>query len=68
MNTGKCPKCENILTSVKIESMNISISFAPAWNGVSYVCPRCSAILGVSMDPIALKADIVSEVLEGIGR
>ena len=46
MNTGKCPKCENILTSVKIESMNISISFAPAWNGVSYVCPRCSAILG----------------------
>ena len=68
MNTGKCPKCDKLLTSVKIEDMKLTVNLTPAWNGVSYICPMCRAILGVSIDPIALKADIVKDVLKGLGR
>jgi uncharacterized protein with PIN domain len=59
MNSGKCPKCEKVLTSVIIEKMNISVNLQPKWLGVSYVCPHCRTILSVGIDPIALKTDLV---------
>lgn len=59
MNSGKCPKCEKVLTSVIIEKMNISVNLQPMWLGVSYVCPHCRTILSVGIDPIALKTDLV---------
>ncbi len=34
-----------------------------AYKGVSFICPSCSCVLGVGGDPIALKAEIVDEVV-----
>jgi hypothetical protein len=31
---------------------------------VSFCCPHCRAILSVSIDPIAIKTDIVKELLK----
>jgi hypothetical protein len=38
------------------------------WNGISYVCPSCRCVLSVSFDPAALQEDIVSDLLEKLGR
>ena len=62
MNSGKCPKCEKVLNSVKIEKIDVSLNLQPKWLGVSYVCPNCSTILSVGIDPIALKTDLVKEL------
>lgn len=62
LNSGKCPKCERLLTNVKIEHLDISEGFSPKWHGASLICPFCSTILGVSIDPIAIKIDIVNAI------
>ena len=62
MNFGKCPKCEQVLMNVAIEDVNITVSFQPRWKGISYLCPFCNTVLSVNMDPIALKADLLSGV------
>jgi hypothetical protein len=68
MNTGKCPKCEKLLTSVKIEPIDVQQGFQTAWHGVSLSCPWCRAILSVSIDPIAIKTDIVNEVVKALRK
>jgi len=37
-----------------------------AYKGVSYVCPSmgCHLVLGVGLDPIALKTDLVNEIVK----
>ena len=62
INSGKCPKCEKVLTSVKIEKIDVALNLQSKWLGVSYVCPHCSTILSVGIDPIALKTDLVNEL------
>lgn len=68
MNTGKCPKCEKTVSTVNIEHVDINESFRKKWHGVSLVCSHCDAVLGVAIDPIAMKNDVVSEILEGLGK
>ena len=67
---GSCPKCGNVVTSVAIEEVKITQGLQHVFLGVSYVCPNwgCQAVLTVSIDPIALKTDIVNEVLRGLGK
>ncbi|NJO34446.1 MAG: hypothetical protein HC869_16285 [Rhodospirillales bacterium] len=69
VNVGKCPKCEKVVRTVNVERIDISAGIGRAtWVGVSYVCPTaaCRTVLGVEIDPIALKADIVKEVRKAI--
>lgn len=66
MNQGKCPKCGATVASVDIESVTVRLGFQPKWHGVNYCCPGCHSVLGVSIDPIALKTDIVGEVIEAL--
>jgi uncharacterized protein with PIN domain len=68
MNTGKCPKCDRLLTNVLVEEIKVNVGFSPTWRGASFVCPYCHAILSVGIDPIALQEDIVKEVLQGLGK
>jgi phage FluMu protein Com len=65
--SGKCPKCENIVSSVVIDDVNVNAG-TKSWRGITYQCPSCRTILGVGIDPIALKADTVREVLLGLRK
>lgn len=69
MHTGKCPKCDEVAHNVYFEDIIIKrpMSMSGGLNGISYLCPKCRTILGVAIDPIALKADIVREVCEALG-
>jgi hypothetical protein len=67
MANGRCPKCEAPISSVTIET--ISVKAKPQnWTGVSYLCPSCSCVLSVAIDPIALKNDIVTEILDRLRK
>lgn len=60
INTGKCPKCETTITSVRIEDVDVKVGFQSRWKGVSFCCPSCSVVLSVAIDPIAIKTDIIN--------
>jgi hypothetical protein len=64
---AKCPKCEKPFSSVRCEHITVN---APGgkWNGVSYACPLCSSALSVGIDPIAIKTDIVKDILKALRK
>jgi hypothetical protein len=59
----KCPKCDQSLTYVTDDTINIGGSGMPslAHPGMAYSCPHCSTILSV-VDPRQLAALIAAEV------
>ncbi|SEP07673.1 class IV adenylate cyclase [Aquisalimonas asiatica] len=62
--TGKCPKCESVVSSVRIEDVDGKVGFQSKWHCISYCCPSCNTVLGVQMDPVALKTDTINGVVE----
>ncbi len=61
INSGKCPKCEKTISSVKIEEVTASIGIGGSdWNAISYCCKSCNTVLSVQIDPIAIKTDILN--------
>ncbi len=61
---GKCPKCEKPVANVSISEVPARAFMAQKeWRGLSFNCPMCQTILGVQIDPIAIKADIVNELM-----
>ena len=68
INTGKCPKCEKLLLNVKVETIDLTENLTQRWKGASYSCPHCHTILGVELNPTALRSSIVSEVKKALGR
>ncbi len=66
MNFGKCPHCKAVISKVKLEGIGVEPGLgvtAPVYTGISYHCPACHLVLGVAIDPVALKTDTVNEVL-----
>lgn len=63
-----CPKCTAEVQSVNIRAITITSPADPPWNGVGYECPHCGFLLGVGIDPVALKADTVREILQEIRK
>jgi uncharacterized protein with PIN domain len=62
---SKCPKCEQTLTQLLVKDVALNAGLK-SWNGVTYCCPDCYAVLGVELDPVALKTDIVKELLDAL--
>ncbi|MEW6619900.1 MAG: hypothetical protein AB1422_11295 [bacterium] len=63
---GKCPKCENLITTVNIEDVTVNHLFQPGWKGISYLCPFCNSVLSVQIDPIAVRTDISDHVDQAV--
>jgi hypothetical protein len=62
---NKCPSCSKTFTNFRAEPVNADL--APGSNYaslrvVSFQCPHCRVVLGVSPDPIAMRTDIVNAV------
>jgi len=69
--SGKCPGCGKIPQRLNMQPIDAGQPFSGgAYHCVSYVCPnvQCQTILGVQMDPLALKADIVNAVAKKLGQ
>jgi hypothetical protein len=61
---GKCPKCGTLINEVGAED----VSIGGRWHGVQYLCPACLTVLSVSVDPVSLKTDTVSEISDHIDQ
>jgi hypothetical protein len=48
---------------VKFQATDAKELFGNSWNAVSYQCPHCNIVLSVEIDPIAVKSDMVREVI-----
>jgi hypothetical protein len=64
---GTCPRCSNAVTFVRMEDVRVH-SVGERWNGVMYVCSSCDCVLSVAIDPIALKGDVVHELVEALRK
>jgi hypothetical protein len=62
-----CPKCGAPVGFLKGSHIDIRTP-DQSWVGVSCVCPKCDAILGVSLDPVALENAIAQEVVTYLQR
>ena len=65
---GKCPYCGKIITSLRLNGVEASEPLGMSWNAVTYNCPFCSSVLGCQIDPVAIKNDIVNEIIKKLGR
>jgi len=68
MARGKCPKCNEVVNrasgeEVPIARIGAQFVFGAQFVGASILCPHCNTILGIAVDPLALKRDIVREVV-----
>lgn len=66
IKTGKCPGCGKVPAfGINLQGVDIKGPNGNDWNGVMYVCPNlsCQTILGVGIDPIALKSDTIAGVV-----
>jgi hypothetical protein len=71
INTGKCPHCKAPISKVVMEGVEVvpGLDFtAPVYNGVSYLCPACHSVLSVSLDPVSLKLDTISGIMERLRK
>lgn len=68
MNQGTCPKCEHVITNVQIDDISIDVGFKPQWQGSSYYCPHCKAVLGVCINPLLVRGEIVGQIREELAK
>jgi hypothetical protein len=66
--TGKCPKCETQLAQTVVEHITVgNQAFGPLHYGAAILCGKCKTVLGISIDPVRMKEEIITEVLESLG-
>jgi hypothetical protein len=61
LNKGTCPKCGTTVSHVTVEYVEVR-GGRTNYKGVSYVCDSCNCVLGVEIDPLAVKGDIVKKL------
>ena len=63
---GKCPKCEQFISTVNIEPVTGKSAGGVEWKCISYNCPHamCGTVLSVQIDPTILR----TETIEGIAK
>lgn len=61
----RCPYCNTYILTISIKKIPATDEWWTKWSWVVYTCSNfnCNAILSVWIDPIAIKSDIVSEVI-----
>lgn len=66
MSTGKCPKCERVLSEVQVEDVPLKVGMSPAWASIMMVCPACRTCLGVAINPLVLNRNLVADVTTAV--
>jgi len=60
---GKCPHCNGMVSHINLVPVSGSAFLGETeWKTVLYTCPLCQKILSVSIDPIAIRTDIVNMI------
>lgn len=64
MAPGKCPGCGQYVTFLQAHALTAKVG-EHSWKALAYHCPNpmCQAVLGCQLDPIAIKTDILNELV-----
>ena len=65
---GNCPKCGQPVARVAVADVIAQPLGADPLNAISFCCQNCQAVLGIQIDPIAIRTGIVAQILEALGR
>jgi uncharacterized protein with PIN domain len=65
---ANCPKCDKPLLMLNAQSLKTQVQFGHQLNSLAYTCPSCHAVLNVGIDPLSLKAEIVSELFQRLKK
>jgi hypothetical protein len=66
IHSGRCPKCDEPVSAVIVEPVDLKQGGEHEWHGASFCCSHCHTVLGVGLDPLALRAYMVSAVINHI--
>ncbi|HHA1219503.1 MULTISPECIES: hypothetical protein [Stenotrophomonas] len=64
-----CPHCKKSFSTVTIGEVSASVPFGRrTFKALSYNCPHigCGVSLGVEIDPIAVRTEIVAQVIDAL--
>jgi hypothetical protein len=67
IHLGKCPYCKATISKVRLETVEAGtgpLGTDPGHHAVSYSCLSCSFVLSVSIDPISLNQQMVSDLVD----
>lgn len=62
-----CPYCDATINRLNLQEMTSSSFMGQGWQTIAYVCPFCQKIISVSIDPIAIRADILNAIQQKRG-
>lgn len=65
INNGKCPTCGNIVSTVRVEGVQLTGNIDIVPHTLSYVCPHCNTILSIQIDPLIIKREILKDLRRG---
>lgn len=60
--SAKCPYCNTVITRLNLEEMPASALFGQEWRTIAYTCPSCQKIITASIDPIAIRTEIINAI------
>lgn len=63
---GKCPHCGQFVTHLAVASPEVHRGTRAMWQGVAFLCPRCTTILGAGLDPLVQKAELINEIVNAL--
>ena len=63
-----CPKCGSSIRQVELNQVEAKSEHGQSLRAITYSCPHCFHLLSVSIDPIAVKSDIVRAITDEIKK
>lgn len=63
-----CPKCGASIKQVHMAEVEAKSDHGPSLRGVTYSCLHCFHVLSVGLDPMAIKSDMVKQIVDEIKK
>ena len=63
-----CPKCGASIRKVDLNQIEAKAEHGPSLRAITYSCTRCFHVLSVGIDPIAVKNEIVKQIVEALKK
>jgi hypothetical protein len=59
---AKCPKCEKVLTGLRITPIIGTADNGSEWNCLAFSCPSCNTAIGADIDLTAVRSDLLNAI------
>jgi uncharacterized protein with PIN domain len=63
-----CPSCDKPIAHLNLKEVKASVFLGTQWRGITYSCPHCQHVLSAGIDPIAIRSDIVQQVVAALRK